>query len=199
MKYFNIQHTSKGIYKERGSKFFSYIHCISSIEEFKQILNKHRVLNPKAVHVVNAFRIKNGQRIDEYASDDGEPKGSSGVPVLNSIKRNKLINVGVYVVRYFGGTKLGIPGLISSYKKSAEDAINKTKKLEFVNMARIKIAHHLSLCGIVDSTIAFYNGKIINREFNGTVLSVVSIFESNAQKFVNEIYEKTSGTVEVDC
>jgi len=198
VSFFTIDSPSRGLYKEKGSKFFSYIHFISSMEEFKAKLNQYRASHPKAVHVVNAFRIKNSQEIDEYSSDDGEPKGSSGSPVLNSIKRNELINVGVYVVRYFGGTKLGIPGLINAYKQSTENAINKTFKVEFVNMARIKITHHLRLCGVIDSATTSYNGKVVKREFHEKVLSIIDIFESNAQRFVNEIYEKTSGSVEID-
>ena len=115
-----------------------------NIEEYKEKLNQYRSANLKAAHVVSAFRIKNGQRIDEYSSDDGEPKGSSGAPILNSIKRNKLMNVGIYVVRYFGGKKLGIPGLISAYRQSAESAIEKTFKVEFVDIARRAGSHLLT-------------------------------------------------------
>ena len=199
MTLFTINNPSRAVYKIKGSKFFSYIHFIPSIEEFKEKLNYYRLSNPKAVHVVSAFRIKSEQRIDEFSSDDGEPRGSSGNPTLNSMKKKKLINVGIYIVRYFGGTKLGISGLINAYKYSAEQAIEKSIMIEFVDIAKIKISYHSSLNRIVSSIVSFYSCSIANRKFDGeNILIVINVVESKAQQFINQIVEKTAGKVEID-
>lgn len=82
-----------------------------------------RALHPKARHHCYAYRFLERDEITEYATDAGEPTGSAGQPILGELRRNNLINVCVIVVRYFGGTKLGIPGLIHAYRESTWQAI----------------------------------------------------------------------------
>ena len=88
-----------------------------------------KALHPKARHHCYAYRILERDEITEFATDAGEPAGSAGQPILGEIRRNALLNICVIVVRYFGGTKLGIPGLIHAYRESAHHAIATAKRI----------------------------------------------------------------------
>lgn len=113
--YHTIDKTGFAEYKDRGSRFIAYAFPLSSTEEFKKILSGVKKEHPKAVHHCFAYRLGldgNNFRV----SDDGEPSGTAGKPILGQIDSRQLINMTVIVVRYFGGTLLGVPGLINAYK-----------------------------------------------------------------------------------
>lgn len=100
------------------SKFYSYCYQVDTIENFKLLLENTKKEHKKATHVCYAYVIDdNGAK--EKAYDDGEPKGTAGMPILNVLKRKGLRNIAVLVVRYFGGVKLGAGGLVRAYTKSA--------------------------------------------------------------------------------
>ena len=107
---------------ERGSKFMAYAFPVSSEEESQHYLQSIIKNHPKARHFCSAMRLFPDASL-ERSSDDGEPSGSAGKPILGQLVKNNLTNVYLVVVRYFGGTKLGIPGLIEAYKTSAANAI----------------------------------------------------------------------------
>jgi uncharacterized YigZ family protein len=116
--YFTIKTNGYAEYKERGSRFLSYSYSIKSQEEFRMQLKKLKKEHPKAVHYTFAYRIgydSNNFRV----SDDGEPSGTSGKQILGQIDKRNLTDILVIVVRYFGGSLLGIPGLINAYKTAA--------------------------------------------------------------------------------
>lgn len=121
--YITISTPGEAIYKEKGSKFLSFAFHIDDEDEADAIRKDFKKKYYDATHVVYAFRIgAEGQQF--RAADDGEPAGSSGLPVLNTIKSRNITNVIVLVVRYFGGTKLGIPGLIDAYSQAAGMALD---------------------------------------------------------------------------
>lgn len=105
-------------YKDRGSKFIAFSFPITGKEDFKRKLQELKSQHPKAVHHCFAYRLGNTGN-DFRVSDDGEPSGSAGRPILGQIDSRQITNCGVIVVRYFGGTLLGIPGLINAYKTSS--------------------------------------------------------------------------------
>jgi uncharacterized YigZ family protein len=116
-------------YKDRGSRFLAFTYPISSVEAFKAHLSQLKKAHPKAVHHCFAYRLgldNNNFRV----SDDGEPSGSAGRPILGQIDSKGLTNVLIVVVRYFGGTLLGVPGLINAYKSSASMALQVTPEVE---------------------------------------------------------------------
>jgi uncharacterized YigZ family protein len=120
--YQTIAQPSEGFFKDRGSKFLAYAYPIDSEETVKTYLQSLHELHPKAVHHCYAYRLgldKNNFR----ANDDGEPAGSAGKPILNVLYANHLTHILIVVVRYFGGTLLGVPGLIHAYKTATEEAI----------------------------------------------------------------------------
>lgn len=113
---------AEGFFKDKGSKFLAYAYPINSEQEVKKLLDELREIHPKARHHCYAWRMgldKNHFR----ANDDGEPSGSAGRPILNTLYSHEVTNVLVIVVRYFGGTLLGIPGLINAYKNATAEAL----------------------------------------------------------------------------
>ncbi len=124
-----LKSTSEGYYMDRGSKFHSYAMPVTSEWEVSDCLQKLKKLHPKARHFCSAFRLFPDASL-ERSNDDGEPSGSAGKPILGQLIRQNLTNVLIVVVRYFGGTKLGVPGLIEAYKTSAANALNLNEVIE---------------------------------------------------------------------
>jgi len=109
-------------FKDRGSKFLAYSYPVDSVDTCKKILAGLKKEHPKAVHFCVAYRIGVEGNIFR-ASDDGEPAGSAGRPILGQIDSKQLTNIMVVVVRYFGGSLLGVPGLINAYKTATTLAL----------------------------------------------------------------------------
>ena len=109
-------------FKDRGSKFLAYSYPVNSVDTCKKIIAGLKKEHPKAVHFCVAYRIGVEGNIFR-ASDDGEPAGSAGRPILGQIDSKELTNIMVVVVRHFGGTLLGVPGLINAYKTSTTLAL----------------------------------------------------------------------------
>ena len=113
--YKTIDQPAVAEYKDRGSKFLAFANPIVKVEDFKKQLLDLKKEHPKASHHCFAYRIGTDGNTFR-ASDDGEPAGSAGKPILGQIDSKELTNIAVIVVRYFGGSLLGVPGLINSYK-----------------------------------------------------------------------------------
>lgn len=115
--YQTIEKTSFAEYKDRGSKFIAYAYPAQTVEECKQYLQQLKKEHPKAVHHCFAYRLGWDGNLFRV-SDDGEPSGTAGRPILGQVDSKQLTNIVVIVVRYFGGTLLGVPGLIQAYKSA---------------------------------------------------------------------------------
>jgi uncharacterized YigZ family protein len=123
--YNTIAQLSAAEFKDRGSKFIAFAFPIETADDFKQQLQKLKKEHPKAVHHCFAYRI--GTDGNNFrSSDDGEPSGTAGKPILGQIDSKELTNIALIVVRYWGGTLLGVPGLINAYKASAAMALQVT-------------------------------------------------------------------------
>jgi len=127
--YKTIEGVSEGLYKEKGSKFIARAYHVESVEEVKAILLKLRKEFYDARHHCYAWRI-DARDEKTRSNDDGEPSGSAGKPILNQLFSLELFDVLVVVVRYFGGTKLGVSGLINAYKVSTREALENTTIVE---------------------------------------------------------------------
>ena len=136
--YYTIEKPSVAEFKERGSKFIAYAFPIADVSEFKLRLSEIKKEHAKATHHCFAYRL--GLDGNTYRmSDDGEPSGSAGKPILGQIDSKQVTNVLVIVVRYFGGTQLGIPGLITAYKTTAAFALQTT------GIVQKPVLHHFKL------------------------------------------------------
>lgn len=124
--YLTIDTESEGLYKDRGSKFLAFAYPVSSEDEVKEKLEALRKKYHDARHHCYAWRLKPDHSLYR-ANDDGEPSSSAGKPILNQLESRELTNVIVVVIRYFGGTLLGVGGLINAYRTAASEALDKCK------------------------------------------------------------------------
>ncbi len=140
MAVFNtIQALSEGFYKEKGSKFLAFAVPVSSEEEVKAFIAQKRKEHHLAVHVCSAFRL--GADLKLYrASDDGEPSNSAGPPILGQIQAFELTNILIAVVRYYGGTNLGVGGLITAYRTAAKAALENAQIIEKEEMELFELS-----------------------------------------------------------
>lgn len=127
--YATLSQPAEGIYKDRGSKFMGFAFPVETESAVRDALLQLKKQHHGARHFCYAYRI-NPKNIYERANDDGEPNHSAGTPILGQLLSRNLVNVLVVVVRYFGGTKLGVPGLIKAYKTSAAEALNTAQIIE---------------------------------------------------------------------
>jgi len=121
--YQTITQPSEGIFRDKGSKFIAYAYPIRQDSEVKEITAKLRAEHHKARHFCWALRLTPDRNIHKF-NDDGEPSGTAGRPILNALLSADVTNILVVVVRYFGGTLLGVPGLINAYKTATIEALN---------------------------------------------------------------------------
>ena len=127
--YKTIKAPSEGFFKDRGSKFFGYAYPITSEQELKLKIEELKKEHHTARHHCYAYRLKQDYSVYR-ANDDGEPTNAAGKPILGQIDAKELTNVGVVVVRYFGGTKLGVGGMMNAYKTAALEALNNAEIIE---------------------------------------------------------------------
>jgi uncharacterized YigZ family protein len=128
-QYKTIRQCSEGIFRDKGSKFIAYAYPITSEREIKPILLELKAAHQKARHFCWAYRLTPDRSIFRI-NDDGEPSGTAGRPILNSLLSAELTNIFVVVVRYFGGTLLGVPGLINAYKSATNEALKAATIIE---------------------------------------------------------------------
>ena len=184
--YNQLKNSSKGIYKAKGSKFIAYAIIVKSEEQVVDEINKIKKLDKNANHYCYAYIIKPDKSI-EKVNDDGEPKNSAGKPILGQIKSKELTNCLIVVVRYFGGIKLGIPGLIKAYKNAALEAIqnNKIECIDITEMYSLKFSYEE--LNSVMKILKNYNANIINHK--NDIISEIecSITLKNSKIFYNKI------------
>lgn len=120
--FLTLKSESEGLYKEKGSRFIAFAFPISSVDQVKHIVDEKKKIYHDARHVCYAYRI-DPTNPQVRSNDDGEPSGTAGKPILGCLLSQNLVNVLIVVVRYFGGVKLGVSGLINAYKMATEDAL----------------------------------------------------------------------------
>ena len=159
-----IKASTESEFKDRGSKFIGYAFAVEEKDGIKLRLNELRQEHSSARHFCYGY-ILGEEGTDQRANDDGEPNGSAGLPILNQIKSHELTNVFVVVVRYFGGTKLGVSGLINAYKEAAKLALEKAEVVVRVPMSTITIQFAHSQIGTIERLIRQNNLEIENQKF----------------------------------
>jgi uncharacterized YigZ family protein len=161
--YYTIEKTAMAEFKDRGSKFIAYAFPVKTADEFKEKLNELKKEHSKATHHCFAYRV--GLDGNTYrVSDDGEPSGTAGRPILGQIDSKELVNVLVVVVRYFGGTLLGVPGLINAYKSAAALALQMTPIVQRQVEQEFVIQFDYTQVNDVMTIIKQYNCRIIRQE-----------------------------------
>lgn len=163
-KFKTITGPSEGLYKEKGSKHFGYAYPIKSVEEVKPLIEGLKKEHHKARHWCFAYSIGVDDPIQQ-SSDDGEPSGTAGKPILNQILSFEVTNILIVVVRYFGGTKLGTAGLIRSYKTAAEEALKVADIIDKEELNVVKITFTYEDTSLVNQLINQHQIEIIKQQF----------------------------------
>lgn len=161
--YYTIEKRGSAEFKDRGSRFIAIAMPIVTIEDFKQALNEIKKEHPKATHHCFAYRLGldgNTFRV----SDDGEPSGTAGRPILGQIDSKGLVNVLVVVVRYFGGTLLGVPGLINAYKSASALALQITPLVQKQVEKEFVVQFDYTRIGDIMAVAKQYNCRIVKQE-----------------------------------
>jgi uncharacterized YigZ family protein len=161
--YNTIVQSSTAEFKDRGSKFIAYAFAIEAADAFKQQLQALKKEHPKAVHHCFAYRI--GTDGNNFrSSDDGEPSGTAGKPILGQIDSKELTDMAVIVVRYWGGTLLGVPGLINAYKTAASLALQVTPIIQKQVEVKYSIEFDYTRMNEVMMVLKQFNCTVIQQE-----------------------------------
>ena len=186
--YFTIEKPSMAEFKERGSKFIAYAYPIETVDDFKKILQNLKKEHPKAVHHCFAYRIGidgNNFRV----SDAGEPSGTAGRPILGQIDSKEITNTAIVVVRYFGGTLLGVPGLINAYKTASTLALQVVPFIQKQIEIRYTIHFNYTQINEVMMVMKQYNCTVINQEMQLFCQMTVGIAKNRLQDVLQRLNE----------
>lgn len=195
--FMTIHSPQKGFYSINSSKFHSNIYPINSLKEVRKIFKELKIKHYKAAHICYAYRIKDQSKLDEFYTDGGEPKGSSGLPILNELKKFLLINVSIYVIRYFGGKKLGIPGLIEAYSYAAKNSIENIELVEWNQKVSYNLQLPYEFQNIIYSILSKVSADIVKQSFNDLVYLKIIVNEKNVSLFFKMIEKKGNGKIRI--
>ena len=173
-----IAKSSEGVYKEKGSKFYGHATSVQSVREVKEFLDSLRKENPGCVHVCYAYCLGSKKEDFRY-SDDGEPSNSAGAPIYGQIKSFDLTNIVIAVVRYYGGTKLGVGGLINAYRTAAKEAIENATIIEDEERNLIEVLFTYEAIPFVMNEVKNSDCKIIEQDFQTSPRLKLSVPVSN--------------------
>jgi len=163
--YKTIKSSSKGLFKDKGSKFLAFAYPFENTSEVKSTIEPLRKEHFKAVHFCYAYRIgidRNNFRIN----DDGEPAGSAGRPILNVLLSKEITNILVVVVRYWGGTLLGVPGLINAYKSVTEEALSNAEIIKKTVNDVYQITFGYVQMNDIMKVVKDFDLKVITQQFD---------------------------------
>jgi len=190
--YKTIENPAEGIFRDRGSKFLAYAFPINSENDIKTIVAQLKSEHPKANHHCWAMRLTIDRSVFRV-NDDGEPSGTAGRPILNTLLSKDLTNLVVVVVRYFGGTLLGVPGLINAYKVATEEALNQSVIIsKTVNDVYTVSFDYLQMNDVM-RIIKEENLTILNQAFDNDCSIQLSIRKTQVEQALFKL-SKVSGT-----
>jgi uncharacterized YigZ family protein len=161
--YYTIEKPSMAEFKDRGSKFIAYAYPIADVGEFKEKLAALKKEHPKAVHHCFAYRL-GLDGLNYRVSDDGEPSGTAGRPILGQIDSKQVTNVLIVVVRYFGGTLLGVPGLINAYKSVTALALQLTPIIQKPVLVNYRLQYDHTQTHEVMKVVKQFNCVVLKQE-----------------------------------
>lgn len=184
--YYVIEHEGEGIYKEKMSKFLSFARKINSPEEAKTIIKDIQNEYHDSRHVCWAYVI--GKDRDTWQlNDNGEPSGTAGKPILGQINSFGLTDVIVLVVRYFGGIKLGTPGLIAAYREAARLALEAAGKKEVHSMDTIKIVFPYCVANDVMKVVKAEEPEVLERIFDNSCEMTLSFRQDFSERIKGKL------------
>ncbi len=183
--------TEPVLLKEKGSKFFGYAFPVDREEEIKEIIDLLRKNNHGAVHFCYAFQLGTNP-VYYRANDDGEPSNSAGMPIYGQIQSFGVTNILIVVVRFFGGIKLGVGGLITAYKTTAQMCLNEAKIIEKTIDVQFQISFDYKNMNKVMRVIKEKNLNIVDQKLELSCEILISTRKKNAEMIFdifNSMYE----------
>jgi uncharacterized YigZ family protein len=185
-QYKTIKSPSEGIFRDKGSKFLAFAYPFQKEELLKEIINKLKTEHPKANHHCYAYRLTPNRSVFR-ANDDGEPSGTAGRPILNTLLSLDLTNILVVVVRYFGGTLLGVSGLINAYKQAAEEALNQAEVIHKTVQDVYQIKFEYPLMNEVMKLIKEEALDSFNQEFDLSCKIEIAVNKSDVTRIIGKL------------
>lgn len=189
-----IKTSTEGFYKEKGSKFFGHaIPCDNEIDA-KAHINQFRKRNPNACHVCFAWRFgTDDSKYTERYSDDGEPSNSAGKPIFGQIQSFDLTNILIAVVRIYGGTNLGVGGLMTAYKTAAKEALEKTQIFKEFVCDYYMVSFEYNLTGSTMKILRKGNGDIIEQGYEGNLATVTFKIKQSESEYLASEFDNLPG------
>lgn len=181
--YKTIESCAEGLYKEKGSKFISFAYPVADEEEIKRIVSEIKVKYYDARHHCYAYML-GAAKIRFRTNDDGEPSSTAGKPILGQLLSNDLTNILIVVVRYFGGIKLGVSGLINAYKEAAADAIRNAVIIEKTEDEVIHLRFSYPVLNEVMRVVKEEQPEILKRNFELECELLLSIRRSGLERLL---------------
>lgn len=175
---------------EKKSKFIGYLYCIESVQEAEKKIEEIRKKYHDAKHHCFAYRVLENNCIIEKASDDGEPSGTAGAPMLQILSKNDLVNVLAIVTRYFGGILLGTGGLVRAYSQAVNDGLKKAEILILEQGEKLKIPVSYQNLAYLQYYCKKNNISILKTNFEKEPYIIIEITEQEKGKFLYEMQEK---------
>lgn len=180
--------------EEKNSDFLTFLHPVSSREEAMVFIDQYRKKYPDANHVCWAYVIGNTrQPLTQAFSDDGEPSGTAGKPMLHVLTERDVGNSLAVVVRYFGGVKLGAGGLVRAYSAAVSNAVNNAELLEVTPKVQLQIIIDFARETKVRHIVNQYQGHILNVHYAARVTLDISLSAAQAALFAQQVINETAG------
>ncbi|MGL4991200.1 MAG: YigZ family protein [Sarcina sp.] len=195
-KYITIKNSASDSFEEKKSEFIGYVKRVTTEDEAKEFVANIKSMHKQARHNCFAYVIGKNMGIQRY-SDDGEPQGTAGIPILEVIKKQNITDCAIVVTRYFGGILLGAGGLTRAYTKGAAIAIDAAGIVEKVDGARLKIEVDYELYGKIQYICGQNNWHIEDTEFTDEVKIFILAENDIILKIEKEITELTSAKAKI--
>lgn len=189
-EYKTIKQRASDEFIEKKSRFIGYIAPVETEDEAIAFINEIRAKHRDATHNVYAYSLRAGQI--KRASDDGEPQGTGGVPMLNVLNGNELTDVCCVVTRYFGGTLLGVGGLVRAYTEGAKIAVAAGGIKTMAESADVMLTCDYNLYGKIEHFISEHHILVVKNDFGADVSIVVRLRTEDVPSFEHDITELTS-------
>ena len=194
--YSTIKGFAEASFTEKKSEFIGYIKHVETSDEAVDFTNEIRAKHRKATHNVYAYAVREGNT--SGYSDDGEPQGTAGMPVLNVLNKEGLTDVCCVVTRYFGGILLGGGGLVRAYSHSAKIAVDAAERLVMCRCNPINVTVDYNLYGKIGYVIPEFEAKILDTEFTENVTVKLIVKKNVVEKFVEKITDIANGAVKFE-
>ncbi len=186
--YKTIETPAEGLYKEKGSKFIALAYPVCTEEAVKEIVGEIKVRYYDARHHCYAYRL-GADKKKFRANDDGEPSSTAGKPILGQILSYDLTDILIVVVRYFGGIKLGVSGLINAYRAAAADAIGHARIVEKTDDEVFRIKFDYTVMNEVMRVVKEEEPEVMSRDFSMECRMTLSIRKQNASRLSSRLQQ----------